>query len=708
MNRLTSAIARIGLGLLIVCATLVSTASSSSATQEKHVQLASGHVHTCALLVSGSVQCWGENEWGQLGLGYTSQSSPYGVSSPTLVPGLTDVASIVAGDHHTCVLLVSGSVKCWGLNNVGQLGLGYASDSVSSPTLVQGLTGVASIVLGGYHTCAVLILGSVKCWGDNEQGQLGLGYTNGSVSSPTLVPGLTDVASVALSTNHSCALLVSGSVKCWGYNEHGELGLGYTGEPVLTPTAVPDLTDVTSLVAGEGHTCALLVSGSVECWGYNSYGQLGLGGTSESVASPTSVPGLTDVRSLSAGGIHTCAALVSGPLKCWGWNFHGQLGLGYTSIDYHEDEWCGWDYDSWEWVCTPYVDQYSWVASPTEVPGLTDVDSLELGGNHSCAVVSGSVECWGYNHYGQLGQGGTSESVASPTVVPGVSTWPGLAAPTSLAVSSVDGTSVGVTFVSPADVTANDPITGFDYSLDGGATWITPVTPVLSSPLIIGGLSYVTTYSVKVRAVSAHGLGHASEAISVTTLAIPASAPRIKYVVTASGRASLAIAAPSVVGDTALTGYDYSIDNGSTWSHFASVDGPFKITGLTNGTTYQVKVRAVNSAGPGAESAVETVVPEVWRLRVPAAPNIVSIVPSAGALTFRGTAPNNGGSKITDYQYTLDGGITWYTANPPVTSSPYKLTGLANGTTYRVQVRAVNAVGVGAATAVVVVSMPLG
>jgi len=491
--------------------------------------------------------------------------------------------------------------------------------------------------------------------------------------------------------------------------------LGYTGEPVLTPTAVPDLTDVTSLVAGEGHACALLVSGSVECWGSNIHGQMGLGGASELVASPTVVPGLTDVRSLVAGGIHTCAALVSGPLKCWGWNYHGQLGLGYTSIDSNYDstnEVCDWDWDTYQYVCTTYVEHHheqdSWVASPTEVPGLTDVGSLELGGNHSCAVVSGSVQCWGSNKYGQLGQGYTSDPISSPTLVPGVSTWPGLAAPTSLAVSSVDGTSVGVAFVSPADVTADDPITGFDYSLDGGATWITPATPVLSSPLIISGLNYVTTYSIKVRAVSSHGPGDASEAISVTTLAIPATAPRIKYVVTASGRASLAIAAPSVVGDTALTGYDYSIDNGSTWSHFASVDGPFKITGLTNGTTYQVKVRAVNSAGPGAESEVETVVPEVWRLRVPAAPNIISIVPSAGTLTFKGTAPNNGGSKITDYQYTLDGGITWYTANPPVTSSPYKLTGLANGTTYLVQVRAVNAVGVGAATAVVVVSMPLG
>jgi len=190
MNRLTSAIARVGLGLMIVCATLVTTGGSASATEEKYVQLVSGGNHTCGVLVSGSVNCWGNNYWGQLGLGYTLQSHPYGVSRPTMVPGLTGVASLVTGGLHTCAVLVSGSVKCWGYNYYGQLGLGYAvqdPSEVSSPTFVPGLTDVVSVVLGGKHSCAVLVSGSVKCWGWNQHGQLGLGDVRNYASSPALV-----------------------------------------------------------------------------------------------------------------------------------------------------------------------------------------------------------------------------------------------------------------------------------------------------------------------------------------------------------------------------------------------------------------------------------------------------------------------------------------------------------------------------------------
>jgi len=490
MNRLTSALARIGLGLMIVCVTLVSSGSSANATEEKYVQLSAGSAHTCGVSVTGSVRCWGYNNYGQLGLGYTSED----VSSPTLVPGLDNVASVTAKGRHTCALLKSGLVKCWGYNDYGQLGLGYMSYVVPSPTLVSGLTGVASVIAGSYHTCGILVTGAVKCWGHNHQGQLGLGYTGSPIDVPTLVPGLSDVRAIVAGEFHTCAVLISGAIKCWGYNNYGQLGLGYSGAPVSSPTLLRGLSDVRAIVAGGYHTCTVLISGAVKCWGYNMYGQLGLGNNSnsESVASPALVPDLDDIGSINAGLYHTCAALMSGAVKCWGSNGNRQLGLG------------------------PEI-QSEPFSSPTVILKLPLTENLVIGDYHSCALmVAGEVRCWGENS-GQLGLGYTSDPVSSPTLVPGV--------------------------------------------------------------------------------VLAH---------------------------------------------------------------------------------------------------------------TPAAPNISSIVPSAGALTFKGTAPNNGGSKITDYQYTLDGGITWFTANPRVTSSPYKLTGLANGTTYRVQVRAVNGVGVGAATAVVVVSMPRG
>ncbi len=813
MNRLTSAIARIGLGLMILCATLVGTGTSASAAEEKYVQLAEGSLHSCGLLVSGSVKCWGYNAHGQLGLGYFSES----VSSATLVPGLTNVASLVIDGAVSCAVLVSGPVKCWGFNLNGELGLGYVSGEypsygVSSPTLVPGLTDVASLVLGRDRTCAVLISGSVNCWGANSLGQLGLGYNSTSapygVPSPTLVPGLTDVAYIIMGTFHSCAVLVYGSAKCWGYNFYGQLGLGYNSESVSSPTLVPGVTDVASLVVGGDASCAVLVSGSVKCWGDNSYGQLGLGYTSESVSSPTLVPELTHVVSLVSGNHSWCAVLVSGSVNCWGYNYYGQLGLGYTSYSVYSpalvtelthvaslvsggNSWCAvsvsgsvncWGSNPFGELGLGYTSNY--VYSPSLVPELSDFASFVLGGDASCAVlVSGSVKCWGWNYYGQLGLGHRSESIYSPTLVPGVAIQRLLTAPTSVAATSVGATSATVTFVSPVDVTGEDPITAFEYSLDGGTTWVSPDVAMIDSPLTINGLVHATTYSAKIRAVNSQGPGAASEPVALTTLAIPASAPSITSAVTGSGKVTLTIAAPSVLGDTALSGYDYSINNGSTWSHFASVDGPFVITGLTNATDYQVKVRAINSAGAGEASATVTVAPTSLAPSLPTigsvnagnqvadvniaqatgvtaqsitgyqyninsslswancvmtaqscrvvglsngikttvrvravnangvslasaksyvtsvttsqSPTINTLSSSAGALNVAFTAPvDNGGSKVLRYEYSVDGGA-WVNPARAITKSPFKVSGLANATSYAVRIRAVTAVGIG-------------
>jgi titin len=247
-----------------------------------------------------------------------------------------------------------------------------------------------------------------------------------------------------------------------------------------------------------------------------------------------------------------------------------------------------------------------------------------------------------------------------------------------------------VTFVSPADVTAEEPITVFEYSLDDGVTWVTPIVPVTASPLTISGLDFATAYAVKVRAVNTQGPGEASEPISMTTLAIPASAPIISGVVTGNGRASMSITAPTQINDSSLTGYDYSTNNGSTWSHFASVEGPFIITGLTNATAYQVKIRAVNSAGPGAASDSVAVYPTKL---VPAVPSIASITRGNGQATVNVKAPAGvTAQSITGYQYNTNNGALW---NPvTLTDGSFTVTGLANGTNYAFKIRAVNSNGV--------------
>jgi alpha-tubulin suppressor-like RCC1 family protein len=253
------------------------------------------------------------------------------------------------------------------------------------------------ISAGESHSCALQTAGTVSCWGNNSVGQLGDGTTvNKSTPTPTLVPilifGLTPMTGVVAITagdNHNCALKTDGTVRCWGWNAYGQLGDGSTTNS-LTPKLVSGLTGVAAIAAGARHTCALKTDGTVSCWGWNAYGQLG-DGTSTDRNIPTVVTGLTGVTSLIGGRYHSCALKTDGIVRCWGDNSFLQLGDGTTT-------------DS---------------PSPQVVPGLTGVASLKANGYHTCALkTDGTARCWGYNSTGQLGDGSTTNK-SSPTVVLG-------------------------------------------------------------------------------------------------------------------------------------------------------------------------------------------------------------------------------------------------------------------------------------------------
>jgi hypothetical protein len=246
---------------------------------------------------------------------------------------------------------------------------------------VSGLSGVAAIAALDQSMCALLAGGTVRCWGQNGNGEIGDGTTT-SRTTPTAVSGLTGVTAIAGGTGHACALRTDGTVRCWGFNAYGALGDGSVADRT-TPVVVSGLSGVTALGGGSYHTCARLSSGTVKCWGLNSWGQVG-DGTSTERHAPVAVSGLSGVTGLAVGGQHACARLADGTARCWGNNVGGQLGDG-TLTDRH---------------------------TPVVVTGLSDVAALEIGGGDTCALLAdASARCWGVNIFGEVGDGTTTRRV---------------------------------------------------------------------------------------------------------------------------------------------------------------------------------------------------------------------------------------------------------------------------------------------------------
>ena len=359
------------------------------------LQISAGWGHACAVTTSGGAKCWGNGSSGQLGNDSTVSST-----IPVDVLGLTSgVASIHAGNAHTCVVTNSGGVKCWGSNLVGQLGNGATSNS-STPVQVSGLTsGITAISAGVFHTCALTTEGGVKCWGRNNFGQLGIGFTSDSSNLPVDVSlPSSGVASIGAGSHHTCAVRSTGGAVCWGMGGSGQLGNNGTTDS-STPVDVVGLESGVAMISGGlWHTCAVTTSGGAMCWGQGTMGQLGTGLTgSAGTSSKTPVtvnPNLlgSGVASITAGHYHTCAVTTDGGAKCWGQGNDGQLGNGHTNNR----------------------------GFPTDVSGLTSgVVSISANSNYTCAVTtSGRAKCWGLNA-GQFGNGSLTNS-STPVDVGGV------------------------------------------------------------------------------------------------------------------------------------------------------------------------------------------------------------------------------------------------------------------------------------------------
>lgn len=344
-----------------------------------YTDIYAGANHTCGVKKDGSVWCWGSNSYQQIGNGNATVRS----TTPTRVFA-TGVQQVSGGQFHTCAI-ANGQPYCWGHNNYAQLADGVNLSDKPIPTRLQALqnVNVSQIIGGVYHTCA-LLNGEVRCWGFNNDGQLGNGNFS-SISNPTRVLNLTNVSQIAAHYHHSCAIQ-AGSVWCWGYAR-------YVWNTNNRPQLKEHFTNIKQIALGREHVCALGTNSNVRCWGRNDRGQLANGisqTTTNTFATPN--PTLRNVAQVAAGMYHTCALFTDDRIMCWGNNDSGQLGDGTTTTR----------------------------GSPVNVnrpEGFQDISKITAGDFHTCAIANGHPWCWGRNSSGQLGDGSFNNQRSVPTKV---------------------------------------------------------------------------------------------------------------------------------------------------------------------------------------------------------------------------------------------------------------------------------------------------
>jgi alpha-tubulin suppressor-like RCC1 family protein len=380
-------------------------------------QVSAGGQHSCAVTDADNLLCWGDNSQAQRGYTLddpkdshpTTYSDGIGPDASVYLSNFSRVLDgakqVAAGGAHTCALLLDGSVKCWGRSAEGQVDGHSDQLTVATPVSV-GISAATQIDAGALHSCAVVPAG-VMCWGSGKYGQAGREQTE-SALAPDLVPNTQGAVEVACGVRHTCARLNTLEVMCWG-----EL-IDDSGAAYVTPiaTLVSGLSGARSISAGAGHSCALSADFSAVCWGNNDSGQLG-DGTTQASATPVTVLGLeSGAGQVAAGGGeldgrlvgHSCAIDKSSQVACWGRDAEGQLGVGLGS-------------DS----PTRQVVLLARVSDSAEKPTLANIESIDLGAFHSCAVGSqGSVYCWGDDTAEQLGSnlglpgGGPSDQPDTP------------------------------------------------------------------------------------------------------------------------------------------------------------------------------------------------------------------------------------------------------------------------------------------------------
>ncbi len=574
-----------GLGLKGVSVTSVSPSSGPASSYTVTVSTGEGvGPLTLVLIDDDTIIDANGNPLGGASDGSFMNGEPYTVNRP--VTGLP-ATQLVSGDYHSC-LLRDSAVKCWGYNEYGQLGDGTNSYS-NVPVDVSGLSGVTALVAGSNHTCALLSDGGMKCWGQNESGQLGDGTTTDSFL-PVSVVGtggtgtLAGVSGMSAGGHFTCALISTG-VKCWGANSDDTLGTGdhtdsSTPVSVLDQAGTAPLTDITQISSGYSFTCALNTSGALQCWGNGTYGSLGDGNLNNSPL-PVAVNSSEVFGSVQAGLNHACALSTAGSVYCWGSNDSGQAGTA------------------------PAADK---VLSPLLVSGLENhVSSIDMGGYHSCAILNDdTLECWGANMYGQLGDFPTSNS-DTPLAITDLSAYTKLASP---ALGVYHTCVIGDTAILCWGNNSVYQLGDGSYSEEDSATPLVVYDPPLVKSITrAGGSSTIAGTSadftvkfnwavsgVDVSDFQLGGLG--LKGVSVTSVS-PSSGPASSYTVTVNtgegvGPLTLALidddSITNVYGNTPGYANDGSFKNGESYTVNRPVTG-LPATQLVNGGLHSCILR---------------------------------------------------------------------------------------------------------------------
>src|SRR5258706_448626 len=525
----------------------------------------------------------------------------------------TLATGISAGYFHTCAQTNGAAAKCWGDNRNGQLGLGTLEAHAIALAVANPGDSVNAVAAGGrnlpadhHHSCAITTGTGLVCWGDNAFGQLGDG-TQTTRTVPTPVTGLASgVAAIALGGSHTCEVDSGSVLKCWGDNTYGQVGNGTTSATgVAVPTQAQNATK--SVAGGQDHTCAVTNGGRVRCWGRNNRGQLG-DGTTINHSSPTNSTNLANGNNTVGAGIaHSCVVTTGGGVKCWGANEAGQLGDG------------------------TFIDR----STATDVANLASgIAAIAAGGNRTCALTTtGAVKCWGsgtpfLTDVFPLGWGVTAISVGSAHVC-----------------AIANGGMVWCLYSNAQGQLGDGSLFDSEFPVSVNLDLFPPPAPFIDA---VGGN---------------HG-------IEVLGFMEPTDAYRFEVSCTSS--------AP------------FEVSSGSDWVGWPNDRFRVVVPATFNGSPYECRARLINDAGPGPWSNTSTALPG-YAL---GAPFLTSVSPGNQQITVALDLPNQDGGPVLTYT------ARCASSNPSGTfettaASPLTVSGLSVDVPYMCSVYANNALGPG-------------